>query len=221
MPSLGVEKNCFTPAEKMKGQIMITRSTRRIVTCGLMIGAVLAITGCASTQSTTTPCDSLRQFSVKSQSYSLDGDALFAFDRSGLDSIQDGGKARIADLADKIKSKYGDDLHNITVYGYTDRLGSDSYNQALSERRASTVKAYLRRLGVNVPIQAIGKGESDPIVTDCRGNDSSDAALVACLQPNRRVVLEVNGQKRVTTHGHRDDCSGDAAIRKQLKKIPD
>src|SRR5690625_4542720 len=136
----------------MKGQIMITRSTRRIVTCGLMIGAVLAITGCASTQSTTTPCDSLRQFSVKSQSYSLDGDALFAFDRSGLDSIQDGGKARIADLADKIKSKYGDDLHNITVYGYTDRLGSDSYNQALSERRASTVKAYLRRLGVNVPI---------------------------------------------------------------------
>jgi OOP family OmpA-OmpF porin len=77
---------------------------------------------------------------------------------------------------------------NITVNGYTDRLGSDKYNLKLSQERADTVKAKLVSTGIAPErINAVGKGEANPVVT-C--NQKSRAELIKCLEPNRRVEVE-------------------------------
>ncbi|HWI15244.1 MAG TPA: OmpA family protein, partial [Burkholderiales bacterium] len=83
--------------------------------------------------------------------------------------------------------------------GHTDRLGSSTYNQKLSERRAHTVKDYL--VSKDVPADRIatdGKGETQPVTQaeDCRGAKS--ARIVACLQPDRRVHAVVTGTRAVT-----------------------
>ena len=83
----------------------------------------------------------------------------------------------------------------ITIAGHADRLGSDAYNQKLSERRANAVKAYLVSRGVPASkIRAEGRGESEPVTgDDCKG--SRGKALISCLQPDRRVDVSANGSK--------------------------
>ncbi|HEY4374997.1 MAG TPA: OmpA family protein, partial [Burkholderiales bacterium] len=119
----------------------------------------------------------------------LGADALFAFDKAGRDNMLPAGRARLEVFAEKVKLMAKVEAINVT--GYTDRLGGDSYNQALSQRRAETVKAYLVSLGVpaNV-INTVGRGRENP-VKEC--NDKNHARLVACLQPNRRVEIELKG----------------------------
>jgi OOP family OmpA-OmpF porin len=91
------------------------------------------------------------------------------------------------------KDLRGTTYNHIHVTGYTDRIGSDAYNQRLSEQRADAVKAYLVQSdGIDAStIIADGKGKSNPITKsgECIGGRS--AATVACLQPDRRVELEV------------------------------
>jgi OmpA-OmpF porin, OOP family len=86
----------------------------------------------------------------------------------------------------------------ITVEGHTDRLGATRYNQELSLRRAEAVKAYLVSSGGISPekIAATGVGEATSITTaqDCAGN-ASRAKLIVCLQPDRRVDIEVIGTR--------------------------
>ena len=86
----------------------------------------------------------------------------------------------------------------INVEGHTDRLGSEAYNQTLSLERADAVKAYLVSSG-RIPagkISAVGKGETMPVTVaaDCKG-DRQSAQLVTCLQPDRRVEIEVIGTR--------------------------
>jgi OOP family OmpA-OmpF porin len=76
----------------------------------------------------------------------------------------------------------------VVITGYTDRLGSDKYNQKLSERRATAVKDYLVGKGVAANrLKAEGKGKANPVV-QC--NNKKRADLIACLEPNRRVEVE-------------------------------
>jgi OOP family OmpA-OmpF porin len=86
----------------------------------------------------------------------------------------------------------------VTVEGHTDRLGTPDYNQRLSQERADAVKAYLVSTGKVDPmkITAVGKGESNPVTSPeaCRGA-AATAALIACLQPDRRVEIEVSGTR--------------------------
>ncbi len=79
---------------------------------------------------------------------------------------------------------------------YTDRLGGVSYNQALSERRVLTVNKYLQEKGNANVIEVVGKGNADQIVSYGTANKRTNA-LEACLQPNRRIVVEVRGLKKV------------------------
>ena len=119
----------------------------------------------------------------------LSADALFKFDRYSRADITDDGRAQLDHLAQALLAEQGRIVH-IHVLGYTDRLGSDAYNQTLSQRRADTVTAYL--IERHVPsdlIGAEGHGKSDPVV-QCPG-DKSRNALIACLAPNRRVVVRV------------------------------
>ncbi|OON63616.1 flagellar motor protein MotB [Massilia sp. KIM] len=78
---------------------------------------------------------------------------------------------------------------DVDITGYTDRLGSEKYNLKLSERRANAVRDYLVSKGIDGNrLKAYGKGEANPIVTDC--NQKKRAELIACLEPNRRVEVE-------------------------------
>jgi len=116
----------------------------------------------------------------------LSADALFAFDKADLTSE---GTSAVKELAGKLRPHMAD-IHGIRVSGYTDRLGSQAYNQPLSERRARAVMDALVAEGVpRTKIVAEGLGESDP-VKDCP--DGARAALVACLAPNRRVEIRVD-----------------------------
>lgn len=122
--------------------------------------------------------------------YTLSADALFAFDRSGMGDLNAKGKQDLDELAAKLKTF--DQLNGITVVGHTDYLGSDAYNMDLSQRRAITVRQYLINQGLPANlIRAIGVGESQP-VKQC-ANTGNRSALIACLHPNRRVEVEVDG----------------------------
>jgi OmpA-OmpF porin, OOP family len=79
-------------------------------------------------------------------------------------------------------------IPTVTVSGHTDRLGTDQYNQSLSQRRAAAVKAYLVKQGVAANrINAVGRGEKQPVV-QC--SEKARPALIKCLEPNRRVEVE-------------------------------
>ncbi len=123
------------------------------------------------------------------ETITVSAEKLFGFDKSKL---KDDGKAALDEAAAKIKAN--SDIELVMVTGHTDRLGSEAYNQKLSERRANQVKDYLVSQGVDASrLQAVGKGESEPVVA-CDGVKGSKK-LIECLQPNRRVVLSAEKQR--------------------------
>lgn len=124
------------------------------------------------------------------QKMSFSADALFAFDKA---IIKPEGKTMLNDLASQLK---GTTYDTISVTGHADRFGSDAYNQKLSTRRSDAVKDYL--VSQNIPasrIDAQGKGETQPVTQadECKGAKS--AKVIACLQPDRRVDVEMTGTK--------------------------
>ena len=114
----------------------------------------------------------------------FDSGLLFAYDS---DAIQGAARENLTNLAESLR-KYGDT--DVLIIGHTDATGSDSYNQGLSERRASSAANYLAANGVTRNrIQTAGRGESEPIDT----NDTAEGR-----QQNRRVeiVIVANEQLR-------------------------
>ncbi len=128
---------------------------------------------------------------IERETYILLSDTLFRFDKYGRDEMLSGGKERLATIAQRLKSYKS--IDSLTVVGHTDRLGSDSYNDPLSANRASTVKQILDAMGVKaVKSDFIGKGKREPITTNC-SDKLPRAAFISCLQPDRRVTIEVRG----------------------------
>ena len=122
------------------------------------------------------------------QKIKLSADALFDFDKAVLKPT---GKQMLDELATKLDQI---NLEVILAVGHTDRIGSAAYNQRLSERRAAAVKTYLANKGV--PSQAIyteGKGKTHPVTGDKCNGIKNRKALISCLQPDRRVEIEVIG----------------------------
>jgi hypothetical protein len=127
---------------------------------------------------------------VTTQRYTLGADALFKFDKSDIQNLNPKGRVDLDSLITELgKFKV---LNSIRITGYTDRLGSPSYNQKLSQDRAESIKQYLVNRGVNPNIvSSQGRGPAQP-VTAC-DNNLSRTELINCLAPNRRVVVDVDG----------------------------
>ena len=122
------------------------------------------------------------------QKITLDSKVLFDFDKAVLKP--EGMKAIDDQVVGKLKQMQK--LEVVLVTGHTDRLGSDAYNQKLSERRADAVRNYLVSKGVDkAKIETIGMGEKQPVV-QCDQKNRKE--LIACLQPNRRVDVQVKGE---------------------------
>ena len=97
------------------------------------------------------------------------------------------------EVIDKLKSLTS--IKYIIVNGHADRLGSPQYNQALSEKRAEAVRAYLVSRGVDASgIETLGFGKTLPVKSCPDQKDRK--SLIECLAPNRRVVVEVQGMPR-------------------------
>jgi OOP family OmpA-OmpF porin len=122
---------------------------------------------------------------------SLSADQLFDFDKANL---KPEGKQALDDLVSKLE---GVKYDTIVVIGYADRIGSDAYNKKLSMRRAESVKSYLvneKSIAADT-IFTDGKGEANPVTGDTCKGDKKTKALIACLQPDRRVEVEVAGTR--------------------------
>lgn len=129
---------------------------------------------------------------VQKESVTLLGDALFKFDKSGRDDLLPGGLERLREVAERFK-RYST-IESISYTGHTDRWGTDEHNDALSLQRANTVRAYLESMGVKAgTTETAGRGKREPVVA-C-STQPPKTQQVVCLQPNRRVTIEVLGVK--------------------------
>jgi outer membrane protein OmpA-like peptidoglycan-associated protein len=106
------------------------------------------------------------------------GDVLFTSGRADLKSGATGNLNKLVTFLDKYPDR------SVAIQGYTDSVGTEDYNQGLSERRADSVKSYLVGQGIgSLRLSASGKGRSDPVA----GNDSA-----AGRQQNRRVEVIIS-----------------------------
>ena len=116
---------------------------------------------------------------------------VFAFTKSELTQA---AKARLdRDVIAKLVTC--SQIEAVFIEGHTDRMGSQQYNQKLSERRAESVKAYLVSKGVDGnKVETLGMGKTVPakFCPDIKGRSE----LIACLAPNRRAIVSIKGPGR-------------------------
>jgi len=121
----------------------------------------------------------------------LQNDEVFAFNKA---DVNPAARARLdRDVIAKLAGCAR--IESVVIEGHADRIGSQQYNQKLSERRADAVRAYLVSKGVQRDrIETIGMGKTVP-AKFCP--DIKDRAkLIACLAPNRRAIASIKGTAR-------------------------
>ena len=128
---------------------------------------------------------------------SFSADSLFDF---GKETVKPQGKQALQKFATELN---GAQFEVITVTGYSDRIGSHEYNMKLSKRRAEAVKSYLVE-AAGIPdgkVTARGADGSDPVTKpdQCKGVRRTPE-LIACLQPDRRVEVEVAASRLERPH---------------------
>lgn len=107
----------------------------------------------------------------------LNSSVYFDFDKA---TLKQAGKDALKELVDKVISARA--VKAVQIVGHTDSVGSDAYNQKLSERRAKAAADYLITLGVPAEkITAIGKGEAE-----AKGKTKAERAQ------DRKVVVDVH-----------------------------
>ena len=130
---------------------------------------------------------------VVDKQFTLSSDVLFDFNKATLKPEAGQALDTLYTQIEEARPKDG----SATVIGYTDRLGSDAYNQKLSEQRAQTVADYL--VGKGLPagkVNVEGHGESSPVTGESCTNQSR-RDLIVCLAPDRRVEVKVQGVSEV------------------------
>ncbi|MDX1974652.1 MAG: OmpA family protein [Rickettsiales bacterium] len=113
----------------------------------------------------------------------------FDFNKSTLNAKE---KAKLNEVAKIIKG--AKEVESVDIVGFADKIGTSSYNQKLSTKRANAVKAYLATKGLKTrKVSVEGKGENTS-VTKC--DEKGDRAeLIACLAADRRVEIKLNVKK--------------------------
>lgn len=130
---------------------------------------------------------------VETKRFTLNSDVLFNFNSHTLKAE---GHHALNELHSKLSAMDATE-GSVVVVGYTDRIGSESYNHKLSEQRARSVVDYLVSKGIPAEsISSRGMGKSDPVTgSKCEGIKNRKA-LIACLAPDRRVEIEVEGSQQ-------------------------
>jgi OOP family OmpA-OmpF porin len=139
---------------------------------------------------------------------SLGSDVLFEFDKA---TLRPEGRQKLDELAERIKDAQ---VESVLAVGHADRIGSEKYNEKLSDARAASVKEYLAQKGIAPErVRSEGRGENEPVTGDqCKGQKG--AKLIACLQPDRRVDVEVRGTREVAATGSPSAGSGSSGAPK-------
>jgi len=120
--------------------------------------------------------------------FGLSGDYLFEFDKDALTSEAEQSLESILTLYKDYEGQ------GIIIVGHTDAKGSAEYNQGLSERRASSVKAWFVNAGIEQSlIKTQGLGETKPVAPNTKnGQDFPEGRA-----QNRRVEVQVKTNKKV------------------------
>ncbi len=135
--------------------------------------------------------DSLRAQSLRSiETITLESDTLFAFGRADFQSLKNEGQSQLSAIASKLLNT--PNIGKIVISGHADQLGDSQGNLQVSKQRAQTIRTYL--VGKGVPAELVvaqGEGSRKPLV-NCNMQQPR-AQLIKCLEPNRRVEIEVRG----------------------------
>lgn len=133
---------------------------------------------------------------IQTKRFALRSDVLFAFGKATLKAE---GTEALNQLFEEVKNIHPTD-GSIIVLGYTDRIGSEKFNLALSEKRAQSVVDFLIAKGIPADkISARGMGKADPVTGNTCDAVTPRKALIECLGPDRRVEIQVNGTLDVVT----------------------
>ena len=118
-------------------------------------------------------------------------DALFDFNKA---TLRPEGKKKLDEVVAKSNEL---NLEVVIAVGHADRIGSAAYNQKLSEKRAASVKDYLVAKGIAANrVYTEGKGNKQPVTKPGQCKGAKSAKVIACLQPDRRVDIEIIGTKK-------------------------
>ncbi|MGF7454341.1 porin OmpA [Pasteurella bettyae] len=127
---------------------------------------------------------------VVNKIFTLNSDVTFAFGKATLKPEASTSLDNIYGEISKVNNP------SVAVAGYADRIGKDAANLKLSQRRAETVANYLVSKGVaQNAISATGYGEANPVTGNTCDAVKGKKALIACLAPDRRVEVSVQGNK--------------------------
>ncbi|MFJ4394692.1 type VI secretion system membrane subunit TssM [Pseudomonas sp. NPDC089396] len=122
------------------------------------------------------------------ETITLESDTLFAFGRADFQSLEAAGQRQLNSIANKLLNT--PNVGKIVITGHADQIGNAQSNLQVSRQRAQTIKTYL--VGKGLPaelVDAVGEGSNKPLV---RCNlQAPRAELIQCLEPNRRVEIEV------------------------------
>ena len=172
------------------------------ITSGALALSAIGLLGClvAETAAAQDTEIAVGDYATSVETVTLQAGEAFAFDDA---TLSDGGKVKLDSVLGFLDSEY---VYRVDVTGYTDRIGDEAHNVALSERRAQSVADYLAEAGIAAErINVEGMGSVGPIVfcENLRGDE-----LVACLAPNRRTEVRFFYPQAQTT--------ATAAVRQQL-----
>lgn len=138
------------------------------------------------------PAETSKKSDESKLTLDLAADTLFKFNGSSLNDLLPKGRQEILNVASQISNNFIS-VSNIKLTGHTDRLGSAGYNQQLGQSRADTVRNLLVQSGVSGSnILTTSAGENKPVTNGCLDVKQSEE-LKTCLQPDRRVSVEITG----------------------------
>jgi outer membrane protein OmpA-like peptidoglycan-associated protein len=141
-----------------------------------------------------------------SETITLAAGALFKHGQSAIDQMLPAGRAQLDELVGKLNQMKG--VERLVITGHADKTnntGKKDYNDQLSLARASSVRSYLTVKGADMSRTEVASAGDRQPVTECPAPKGSNGitvgkasakdmlAYIDCLQPNRRVVIEIFG----------------------------